>query len=154
MSSTKSRKNSGKKKQQRLKPVTLAGISFDALVSEDRSYTADVPTYTVEDGFDVSDSINPKPLQLNLVLLVSATPGTWYKRNGHGRKRPEQICSKVEKKFFQKKLVKVVTVNKIYTNMAISSLAISHTKELGYSRQITIGLQKVYKTKRKTVSIP
>lgn len=40
---TKTQKN----KTRKLKPVSVAGIEGDALISEDISYTADIPEYPV-----------------------------------------------------------------------------------------------------------
>ena len=51
-------------------------------------------------------------------------------------------------------MVKVVTTDKIYTNMGITSMSISHSSEIGYALQIQFSLKKVYVTKRKTVHIP
>jgi hypothetical protein len=39
------------------RPVTIAGIEFDALISEEHGYEATVPEYAVESGFSVSDAI-------------------------------------------------------------------------------------------------
>lgn len=40
-----------------LKPVSIAGIEGDALISEDISYSADIPEYPVENGYNVSDTV-------------------------------------------------------------------------------------------------
>lgn len=40
-----------------LKPVSIAGIEGDALISEDISYSTDIPEYPVENGYNVSDTI-------------------------------------------------------------------------------------------------
>ena len=34
-----------------LKPVSVAGIEFDALIDETKTLSATIPTYPVEDGF-------------------------------------------------------------------------------------------------------
>ena len=120
-----------------LKPVSIAGIEGDALISEDISYSADIPEYPVENGYNVSDTIILKPIQ------HSPSAG-----------RTKKICEKFEKLYFQRKLVKVVTTDKIYTSMGITSMSISHSSEIGYARQIQFSLKKVYITKRKTVCIP
>lgn len=138
------------------KPVKIAGIEADALISEDRNYSAEIPEYPVEKGFNVSDTIILKPIELGLTLYISDSPVTWRNRSGHKPKngRTKKICDKFEKLYFKRKLIKVVTNDKIYTNMGITALTISHTSETGYSRQISLSLKKVYVTKRKTVHIP
>lgn len=139
-----------------LKPVSVAGIEADALISEEVSYSADIPEYPVEKGYNVSDTIILKPVALSLTLFISDTPATWSGRRGHkpSAGRTKKICKKFEDLYFKRKLVKVVTSDKIYTNMGITSMSISHSKELGYARQISMSLKKVYVTKKKTVKIP
>ena len=139
-----------------LKPVSVAGIEADALISEEVSYSADIPEYPVEKGYNVSDTIILKPVALSLTLFISDTPATWSGRRGHkpSAGRTQKICKKFEDLYFKRKLVKVVTSDKIYTNMGITSMSISHSKELGYARQISMSLKKVYVTKKKTVKIP
>lgn len=141
---------------RKLKPVSIAGIEGDALISEDISYSADIPEYPVENGYNVSDTIILKPLELSITLYISDSPATWRNRKGHkpSAGRTKKICNKFEKIFFKKKLVKVVTTDKIYTNMGITSMTISHGSDIGYARQIQFSLKKVYKTSRKTVYIP
>lgn len=142
--------------RSKLKPVKVAGIEADALISEDRTYSADIPEYPVEKGFNVSDTIILKPVELGLTLYISDSPATWRNRSGHKPSggRTKKVCDKFEKLYFERKLVKVVTRDKIYTNMGITSISISHSSELGYARQISLSLKKVYITKRKTVHIP
>lgn len=139
-----------------LQPTSIAGIEFDALISDDVGYTADIPEYPVENGYNVSDTIILKPITLSMTVFVSDTPATWRNRKGHHPKanRAITICKKMEDLYFKRKLVKVVTTDKIYTNMGITSMSISHSSEIGYARQIQLSLKKVYVTKRKTVYIP
>ena len=142
--------------RSKLKPVSIAGIEADALIDESINYSSDIPKYPVEDGNSVSDTIILKPITVNMTLFISDTPVTWRGRKGHKPQagRTKKICNKFERLYFSKKLVKVVTTDKIYTNMGIASMSISHSKELGYARQISLTLEKVYITKRKTTKIP
>ena len=52
-----------------LKPVSIAGIEGDALISEDISYSADIPEYPVENGYNVSDTVILKPIQLSITYI-------------------------------------------------------------------------------------
>ena len=56
--------------------------------------------------------------------------------------------------WLQKKLVKIVTTDAIYTNMGITSISIKKSAEIGYAREIQLKAQKVEITKKKTVKIP
>ena len=141
-------------KKNKLRPVSIWGIEFDALIEEDKTLTATIPVYPVEEGFQVSDTIINDPVTLTLTLYVSNTPVTWLSRHGHSKSRVRSICEEIEEKWTSKELAKIVTSDAIYTNMGLTSIAIKHSKETGYSREITITAQKVRITEKKTVNIP
>lgn len=137
-----------------LTPVTVAGIEFDALIDEQKTLSASVPTYPVEDGFPVSDTIILEPLSIQMNLYISNTPVTWLHRHGSATDRVNKICEQLENLWLEKKLVKIVTTEAIYTDMGITSISIKKSKEIGYAREVSIQLQKVRITKRKTVTVP
>lgn len=139
-----------KKKQ----PVTIWGIEFDALIDEQKTLSSTIPTYPVEEGFPVSDTIINEPVSIKLTLYVSNTPVTWLYRHGTSTDRVVKICNQIEKKWLEKKLTKIVTSDAIYTDMGITSISIKKSKDIGYAREISVTAQKVRVTKRKTVTIP
>ena len=141
-------------RNRNLRPVSIWGIEFDALVEEEKTLTATIPTYPVEEGYTVSDTIINEPLAIRLTLYVSNTPVTWLYRHGSSKSRVRSICDEIEEKWQSKELTKIVTTNAIYTNMGITSIAIKHTKETGYAREIAITAQKVRITERRTADIP
>ncbi len=139
-----------KKKQ----PVTIWGIEFDALIDEQKTLSSTIPTYPVEEGFPISDTIINEPVSVNLSLYVSNTPVTWLYRHGTAADRVIKICDQIEKKWLEKKLTKIVTSDTIYTDMGITSISIKKSKDIGYAREISVTAQKVRITKTKTVTIP
>ncbi len=143
-----------KKKKKKLKPVAIAGIEFDALIDQQKTLSATIPVYPVEEGFPVSDTIILDPLTLQMTLYVTNTPVTWLKRHGASRGRVNEISNKIEDMWMDRKLVKIVTPDAIYTTMGITSITIKKSAELGYSREVSVTAQKVRKTKKKTVKVP
>lgn len=141
----------GKKK---LKPVSIWGIEFDALIEESKTLSATIPTYPVEKGFPVSDTIILDPISLQMTLYVSNTPVTWLYRHGSSTDRVNKICDLLEQKWFKKKLAKIVTTEAIYKDMGITSISIKKSHDIGYAREISISARKVLITKKKTVKIP
>lgn len=137
-----------------LKPVSIWGIEFDALIDETKSMSATIPAYPVENGFPVSDTIILEPISLNMTLYISNTPVTWLYRHGNAVDRVNKICSLIEQKWLKKELAKIVTTDAIYKDMGITSIAIKKSKEIGYAREIAISAQKVTITNRKTAYIP
>ena len=137
-----------------LKPVSVAGIEFDALIDETKTLSATIPTYPVEDGFPVSDTIVLNPLTVSMTLYVSNTPVTWLYRHGTSTSRVQEICDQIESLWLEKKIVKIVTTDAIYTDMGITSISIKKSRDIGYAREIALTAQKIRVTSRKTVDIP
>ena len=140
--------------RRNLKPVSLAGIEFDALIDETKTLQSTIPAYPVEDGFPVSDTIILDPITVTMTLYVSNTPVTWLFRHGSSVSRVNDICDQIENLWLSKSLVKIVTTDAIYTNMGLTSISIKKSKEIGYAREITLTAQKVRVTSRKTTGIP
>ncbi len=140
--------------KKKLKPVSIWGIEFDALIDETKNLSATIPAYPVEKGFPVSDTIILDPISLQMTLYVSNTPVTWLYRHGTSTDRVNKICDLLEQKWLKKQLAKIVTTEAIYKNMGITSISIKKSHDIGYAREISISATKVRITKRKTVKIP
>lgn len=137
-----------------LQPVSVGGIEFDALVEEQKTYSSVIPVYPVESGFVVSDTIVLEPVSLQMVLYVSNTPVTWLHRHGSSVNRVNMICEQIERMWFEKKLVKIVTSEAVYKNMGIVSISIKKSKEIGYAREISLSVRQIRITRREAASIP
>lgn len=135
-------------------PVSVNGIEFDALIDQTDTLEATVPEYTVEDGFVVSDAIILNPEKLDMTLYITDTPVTWYSRHGSGQDRVESIVKQLQELYFTAEPTTVVTSAKSYTNMAIESLSISKSVEIGYAREVSISFKKIRVTSAKTTTIP
>lgn len=140
--------------KKNLKPVSIWGIEFDALIDETKNLSATIPTYPVEEGFPVSDTIILDPISIQMTLYVSNTPVTWLYRHGTSTDRVNKICNLLEQKWLKKQLAKIVTAEAIYKDMGITSISIKKSHDIGYAREISVSAQKVRITKRKTVKIP
>lgn len=136
------------------RPVTINGIPFDALLDEERAYEADSPDYPVESGFNVNDTIILKPLTLSMTLFVTDTPVTWKNRGHGGKGWADSIIQRLESLYFSRQIVTVVTSERTYKSMAIQSISISKSAEVGYARQIPITFKEIRVTKSKKTTIP
>lgn len=135
-------------------PVSINGLEFDALIDESRTLEATVPEYSVESGFSVSDSVILSPEKLSMTLFVTNTPVTWYRRHGASPTRVDSVVKQLEELYFAKEPVTIVTSDATYTSMAIESITISKSLEIGYARQIPISFKKIRVTTAKTTTIP
>ena len=136
--------------------IQIDGVSveFDALMEESQTREADVPTYPVESGFEVSDTIILKALSLSMTLFVTNSPVTWKDIHTPGSTRVHDIIAKLEKVYFSHTPVTVITTDKTYTNMAITHIELSKKLETGTSREIPIEFQEIRVTESQTTTIP
>ena len=135
-------------------PVTIDGIAFDALMDAEETWESDVPSYPVETGFEVSDTIIIRPLALTMSLFLTNPPVTWRDRHGSGPYRVQDVIEKLKKLYFQKTPVKVKTTDRDYEDMAIVSIGLPKSVDAGASRRVPISLQQIQVTETQTASIP
>lgn len=137
-----------------LQPVSINGIEFDALMNSTESFESQVPEYSVETGFSVTDTIILNPETLDLTLLVSNYPVTWKSRFGVSGDRVQQVVQQLKEMYFKKELVTVTTATDTYTTMAITSISFSKDNSVQGCIEVPIKLKKVRVTEAKTTTIP
>lgn len=137
-----------------VQPASLNGIEFDAIISRDRNYEADIPDYPTESGFNVTDSVLRKPYTLSVTAFISDTPVTWKSRFGNTVGRTQRILNQLENLYFSGEVCTFVTSNKVYTNMGLQSLTIPETVDTGYAVEVTFQLKQIRITEAQTTTIP
>lgn len=137
-------------------PVTLSSggksVTFDALLTQTDGYESTVPAYPIETGFEVADTIIIGSPTLQMSLYLAKTPVTW--KNQNGIDQVEQNVTMLENLYFQKELCEIATTEKSYSDMAIESMSIVKSEDLGYDKQVDLTFKKVIVTSTKTTSIP
>jgi len=135
-------------------PVSIDGITFDALIDAEETWQSDVPAYPVETGFEVSDTIIIRPVVLKMGLFLTNTPVTWKALHGSGPGRVQDVTSRLRTLYFKKTPVLVKTTEQDYENMAIESIGLPTKLETGTSKLIPIILKQIVVTEVKKASIP
>lgn len=135
-------------------PVTIDGLSFDALITQGQSFSATVPEYPVEDGSVVSDSVIVSAPTLSMTLFLTDTPVTWKDKNGSYVGKARYDVERLKEIFFKKLPVTIITSEEIFENMAIESFSLSKSVELGTAKEIPLSFKQVYVTKSRTTTIP
>ena len=133
-------------------PASLNGIYFDAIITRETSYEADVPEYPIETGFYVTDAILRKPITLNVTAFISNSPVTW--KNLRSKNRLSKTLKKLENLYFSGELVTFTTSKRVYTSMAMTSLTVPETEEMANAVEVSFTLKQVRTTKSKTKTIP
>ena len=134
-----------------LHPCSIDGVEFDALISEGRELTADVPEYAVEDGYSVTDNIAIKPMTLEITGYITNTPVTW---DSHGTGRVQTVVAALENLYFSRNLVTVTTSTDVYSNMAITALSVPKDTDNKTSREIRVSLKQITIVASQTTTIP
>lgn len=135
----------------KLQPLSINGIEFDALISENKTYSSEVPDYAVESGYSVSDNISIKPMELEITGHLTNTPVTW---TSHGTGRVEAVVAQLENLYHSRQLVTVVTSTDVYQNMAIMSLTVPKDESNKTSRDIRMTLKEVTIVSAQSTTIP
>ena len=131
-------------------PVSVAGIEFDALIDEQRQLDAEVPQYSTEEGFQISDSIIIDAETISMTLYVTDTPVTW--RGRHPGRHADDVCHRLEQLYFAKEPVTITTTDAVYTEMAIQSITFQKSFDIGYSKEIPVTFRKVRKTRTRSTT--
>lgn len=144
-------------------------LTLDAALSESHGRAAEVTQNPVEEGADVVDHIQPKPMTLNLTGVVARypiagaqTPETEINRilapvvDG---KEPEQnrhmkAFQRLERAVDKRELVTVQTGLKVYENMAIRSATFPRESRTGSDLVFSLELQQVRFATARMVKVP
>lgn len=135
-------------------PSRLGDIKFDAVINRDKTLTAEVPEYPVEDGFPISDAILRKPLELSVTAFISNTPVTWRRQLGDTHNRVSRVTKQLENLWLSGEPQTFVSGGRSYRDMAITSLTIPETPEMLNAVEISMTLKQVEVTRSKTTTIP
>jgi hypothetical protein len=110
--------------------VSINGIEFDAMISESKGYSATIPDYPVEGGFNVSDAIMTAPLELAMTLFV----GNSVTFRQHRGRSINDVVKQLEDLFFSGKLVTVITSTDTYKDYGILAMSIGQRSQRWDSR--------------------
>ena len=139
-------------------PVTINGYLIDAFLTETHKRSADVTSYPVESGGQVTDNIRIKPVQVTVEGIVSDTPlgNALTTRNTAQAPSDEsatgatldflpsdEALAVLEGIFLTRELVTLVTGLKSYDNMVLFDLEIPRDAETGHALRFTAQFQQV-----------
>ena len=137
-----------------IEPVSIDGITFDALIDAEETWQTNVPACPTEEGFEVSDTIIIRPMTLKLNVYLTNSPVTWKEIRDEGIYRVQEVIERLEQLYFKKTPVTVKTSERDYENMAIVSIGLPKKIETGTSKLIPISFQQLIVTELQTATIP
>jgi len=121
----------------------IGAIQVDSNITEDFSFTNEVPQHPVESGFYISDAIIHKPMTISIEAIVSNSPIYDNGLVDTSTRRPDNAYNAIERLARGSELISVVTSVKTYSNMAITDVSVPRSADNGRSLKFTIKLQQV-----------
>ena len=115
-------------------------LRFDLLLQEGHSFTNTVTKYSVENGSPITDHIQNNNEAANIsgfITNFSINEGSQFSN------RSQDAFEKLEKLWKERRLVTVVTIHKIYENMAINSITVARSEASGEDLVADIVFEKV-----------
>jgi hypothetical protein len=121
--------------------ITIDGFPIDAAISEDHTFDSDVTDHPVETGSEITDNIQPKPIQVTLDCLVSDTPiGPIAEARGDIDTNGQLILRPSSDAYAlmigirdKREPVTIATSLQVFENMALVSLSVPRNAQNGES---------------------
>ncbi|GHU95079.1 hypothetical protein FACS1894208_07290 [Clostridia bacterium] len=135
-------------------PVSINGVEFDALIDDSRELPNEVPSYPVESGFSISDTIIHQPQTLSMTLFVTDAAVSWRNKGHGGAGWTDKVIKQLEDLYFSSEPCKVITPKATYTDMAILTIGIASHEGNGFAKDVTISFQKIETVSSKKTTIP
>jgi len=125
-------------------------ITFDLILSESHNMSNIVTQFKIEDGSIISDHIQNDIRQGSVSGLITNfslfTPGFFTNR-------AQLAFDTIEQLWLGKQLVNIVSVYKVYRNVAITNISIVKDSGVGESLVADFSFQEVEKVSLKTINI-
>jgi hypothetical protein len=131
---------------------TIGGIQVDSNLSENITFSNQIPSHPIESGYSVSDAIIREPVEVSLDCIVAKDSLAEQSLvQDSSAFRPDNTYAKLEKLVRSATLVTAVTSVRIFRNMGIVSLSIPRTSQDGLNLKFTINLREVIVVKSKMI---
>jgi len=140
----------------------LATLELDASLEEEHVSECDIPEHPLETGEPASDHIRKKPDVLRMTGMVSNTPIAGPEReesdeNALAGERSDGRAETAYKELIRLQeageLFSVVTTLRVYDSMALASLSVPRSAELGNVVQFSATLKHVRKVAATTAEV-
>ena len=136
-------------------PSKIGVIQLDVLVESEIKLESEVSEYPVEDGFPISDNVTAKPIKLSLVIMISPMPVTWYENFKEiNQDRVSSAIDEFYKIYEAREPITIVTSQKVWENMVMTSCPIRRSKEDGIALKVAVDFVQVRKAITKIAEVP
>lgn len=134
--------------------ATIGDLKCDVVVERELTFASEVTENPVEDGFAVADHVSRKPLTLNMTVLFTPTPVTWFKEGENYQNRLTEVLTELQKIYKKGEPVTIKLVDAIYKEMLMTNAPLPRNVENGYCYSVQISFVQVRRVNQKTESLP
>lgn len=134
--------------------ATIGELKCDAVVEREMKFESEVTENPVEDGFNVADHVSRKPLTLQMSVMFTPTPVTWFNENENYQNRLNEVVNALQDIYKKGEPVTVRTQDAIYKNMLMLSAPLPRNVQNGYCYSCQIDFVQVRRVKAKTENLP
>lgn len=126
-------------------PKSMGSLTVNAWESENHDRSNNVTSYPVESGVEISDHIQPQPIELSVSGIVEAIDT--------GANIVDAFLT-LEEIMAAKQVITIVTGLKVYENMAVLSSNVTRTALNGGSLSFTASLRQISIVSSQAIVIP
>ena len=118
----------------------VGAITFDLILNESHNFSNTVTQYNIENGSNISDHIQNEPITGQVSGLI-----TNFNINlvGFFVNNAQAAFEKLEELYKKQELVTIVTVLKVYQNVAITNITINRDKDTGEALFADFSFQEI-----------
>lgn len=129
-------------------------VEFDANLNEVVTVAANVTSYPVEDGSNISDNVVDEPDEIQIDAVITNTPANIDDTLLAATTRAEDKYDGLLLLKMAGDVVSVFTSAGEYTNMIITRLARTRNASVGEAAQFSISLRKIRKVQSSVAEVP
>lgn len=118
----------------------VGAINFDLIIDENHNFVNQVTRYKIEDGSDITDHIQN---ELQTGSCTGLITNFSLFENGILNNRAQDAFDRIERLWRTRELVDIVTVFKVYSQVAITNISIARDDSSGEELVASFGFQEV-----------
>ena len=128
----------------------IGSLSFDLVLQEQHNFNNRITSHPVEDGSAIADHIENELLAGSLTALISNFSLKTEKLTSN---RAQDAFNEIERLWRARELVTIVTVMRVYEDVAIKSVSVARSADTGEAVSLAIAFQAVRRVSLKRANL-
>ena len=128
----------------------IGSLSFDLVLEEQHTFANRVTSHPVEDGSPIADHIENELLNGSLSALITNFS---LKTEEPASNRAQDAFNEIERLWRMRELVTIVTVMRVYEDVAIRSVSVARSSDTGEAIALNVEFQAVRRVSLKRANL-